>query len=359
MIKNIKQSITRNLLNLPGWRTKRKIVVIESDDWGSIRMPSREVYDTLLKTIRVDKLSYNRYDSLASEEDLGALYELLSSVKDKNGKPAIITANTIMSNPDFDKIRQSHFQEYYYEPFTETLKRYPKHLHSFEMWQEGMRSGVFRPQFHGREHLNVHRWMKALQNDVGNTRMAFDYGMYDLSTSLEISENSFMDALNFESVDELNLQKKSIQEGLNLFANIFGYKSFSFIAPCYRWSNELNNVLKESGVYAFQGGWYQLVPNPGKEHKFKRAFHYTGQRNKIDQLYMIRNASFEPSINPNFDYVNDTLKRAEIIFRWGKPLVITSHRLNYIGCIDELNRSRNLKLLKDLLDSLKKRWPEI
>ena len=32
----------RNLSNLPGWRTSRKIVVIESDDWGTIRMPSNK-----------------------------------------------------------------------------------------------------------------------------------------------------------------------------------------------------------------------------------------------------------------------------------------------------------------------------
>ena len=29
---SLKQTITHNLLNIPGWRTKRKIVVIESDD---------------------------------------------------------------------------------------------------------------------------------------------------------------------------------------------------------------------------------------------------------------------------------------------------------------------------------------
>lgn len=31
---NIKQTITHNLLNIPGWHTNRKIVVIESDDKG-------------------------------------------------------------------------------------------------------------------------------------------------------------------------------------------------------------------------------------------------------------------------------------------------------------------------------------
>lgn len=32
---NLKQKITHNLLNIPGWRTKRHIVVIESDNWGT------------------------------------------------------------------------------------------------------------------------------------------------------------------------------------------------------------------------------------------------------------------------------------------------------------------------------------
>lgn len=39
---NIKAQIRKNWANLPGWHTRRKIVVIESDDWGSIRMPEFE-----------------------------------------------------------------------------------------------------------------------------------------------------------------------------------------------------------------------------------------------------------------------------------------------------------------------------
>jgi len=43
MLKEIKKIAMRNVANIPGWRTDRKIVVIESDDWGAIRMPSKEV----------------------------------------------------------------------------------------------------------------------------------------------------------------------------------------------------------------------------------------------------------------------------------------------------------------------------
>ena len=42
-------NIRRTLAALPGWRTKRKLIVLESDDWGSIRMPSVEAYNNLQK----------------------------------------------------------------------------------------------------------------------------------------------------------------------------------------------------------------------------------------------------------------------------------------------------------------------
>ena len=205
-----KQNISRHLINIPGWRTNRKIMVIESDDWGSIRMPSKAVYESLIhQGIQVDKLSYNRYDSLACEDDLTSLFEVLYLVKDKNGNPAVITANTIVANPDFVKIKDSGFNHYFYEPFTETLKRYPKHEKSFELWQQGIKSGIFKPQFHGREHLNVARWMQALRLNTGNARLAFANQMFDLSTSLKISDDSFMDSLNFEIINIVLVPLKS------------------------------------------------------------------------------------------------------------------------------------------------------
>lgn len=42
-------TIDRNIANLFGWCTNKKIVVIESDDWGSIRMPSLSSFEKLEK----------------------------------------------------------------------------------------------------------------------------------------------------------------------------------------------------------------------------------------------------------------------------------------------------------------------
>ncbi len=360
MSLGLRKQITRNLSNIPGWRTNRKIVVLESDDWGSIRMPSKQVYDNLLKRgIQLDKLSYNRFDSLAGEEDLSSLFEVLSSVKDKNGNPAVLTANTIVANPDFEKIEASNFQDYHYEPFTSTLKRYSQHSNSFELWKQGMQDNIFCPQFHGREHLNVTRWMRALRENIGNVQLAFDYRMFDLSQSNQISEDSFMEALNFESTSEYDFQKKSIIEGLELFEQLFGYRSATFIAPCYTWSRSLHQTLKVEGIKGFQGGWYQFEPIEGKKHKFNKILHYTGQKNSEGQYFLTRNAAFEPSQQPGFDFVTDILSRASIAFRWGKPLIISAHRLNFIGFIDRKNRITNLLLLSKLLKELLNRWPDL
>lgn len=359
-MSNWVENVKYNLANLPGWRTNRKIVVIESDDWGSIRMPSKEAYDTLIKQgIRVDQLAYNKYDALASESDLSALFDVLCSVKDKNGNYAKITANTIVANPDFDKIRDSGYLSYHYEPFVETLKKYPNHSGSFELWKQGMDAKIFKPQFHGREHLNVIRWMKALQNNVGQVRLAFDLGMFDLSTGLSRTENSFMEALDLDVITELDFQKKYISEGLQMFDDIFGFRSSTFIAPCYIWSNELNETLFNNGVKAFQGSWYQFEPNLKMKNYFIKRFHYTGQKNNLGQIYLARNAMFEPSEIKNENWSKEVLSKLAIAFRNKKPGIIQSHRLNFIGYIDQNNRKKNLELFASVLKSIVKKWPDV
>src|SRR5690606_26754054 len=123
---------------------------------GSIRMPSTAAYNDLLSKNYVSKNNrYAKYDTLATPEDLSALFDVLSSIKDRKGNSPKITANTIMSNPDFDKIKQSGYSEYYYESFLDTLQAYPNCQDSFKIWEQGITSKLFTPQLHGREHINV------------------------------------------------------------------------------------------------------------------------------------------------------------------------------------------------------------
>ncbi len=358
----IKQKISRNLLNLPGWRSKRKIVVIESDDWGTIRMASRQSLRYFLqKGYPVDQSPYNLYDALETNTDLEKLFDVLLSVKDKNGNPAVITANNVVANPDFEKIKETDCRQYFYEPFTHTLQRYPDTDKVMQLYRSGLENKIFIPQFHGREHVNIPRWLKALQQgDVACLQM-LDHGMFSMHTRQGACGDYYelMDAYNIGSMPEVEQQKQIIADGLQLFEKIWGFASQSFIAPCYIWRPELEPVLAAHKVQFIQGLVNQMVPQPVAQHQFKKKFHYQGRRNQYGQRYLVRNAFFEPALDKNFDWLNDCLNRMQVAFAWHKPAIICSHRLNYTGRIDTSNRDNGLKQLQLLLNTILKNWPDV
>lgn len=356
-------SLRNNLSQLPGWRTRRSIVVIESDDWGSIRMPSYEVREALRrKGFLIDRCKFSSYDSLASEVDLANLFDVLSSVKDADGKHAVLTANAVMANPDFKRIRENGFEKYYCEPFTETLKRYPPtHHRSFEMWKKGLDEGIFIPQLHGREHLNIIRWMKALRVNDEVTRMSFDQEHFGLSalTTPKLGVR-YMDAFCNIGSESSAIEATIVREAVSMFEKMFGYAPKSFIAPCYIWRDTLEQTLSSCGISYIQGLPLQQIPIWENPPKIKTRYHFLGQKNKYGQTYLVRNAFFEPYKNNVTDkWVYECLRRIHTAFRWHKPAIISSHRINFIGTIDERFRDRNLLLLKKLLNEIVRRWPDV
>jgi hypothetical protein len=53
------------------------------------------------------------------------------------------------------------------------------------------------------------------------------------------------------------------------------------------------------------------------------------------------------------------MKEVNIAFRWGKPAVINSHRVNFMGTLSEENRANSLQLLSELFSALLKKWPDV
>ncbi len=359
---SFKKKITRNLLNVPGWQTGgRKLVVIESDDWGTVRVSSKEAYHHFLKNnLPVNECPYNSNDMLESNVDMERLYETLSSVKDKNGHPALLTANNIVGNPDFKKIKAAGYLQYYYEPFTETYKHYPGHNKVMELYKEGIDKKMLLPQFHGREHVNVARWLKALQQNDKAAHLAFEQNMFSVHAERNPKVvNEYMDALDADSDKELQTKPAIVAEGLGLFKDIWGFSSKSFIAPCYIWDTTLEPVLSKASVKYIQGMVIQLEPVLEMGYAYKKKYHYQGQRNKLGQHYLVRNAFFEPATNPGFDWVSDCLSRIEVAFRWQKPAIISTHRLNFMGGLRPENRDTNLALFSNLLQQITRRWPQV
>ena len=351
----------KELYNMFGWRTKRHLVVIESDDWGTIRMPSREVYDEFLhRGILVDRDAYCRYDNLATKHDLENLFEVLHSVKDKNGHPAVITANTLSANPVFDKIRESDFTQYYFEPFTETLKRSAVHEGAWEMWQQGMAEGVFHPQSHGREHLYMKKWLRTLQSRDPLTRIAFELGTWGLTANVDPSiRGYYMGAFNSSEDADIRAFEHIIDDALQMFGEIFGYESLSFTPTTYTWSPKIEPCLVNHGVKYIQSTFQQKIPI-GDDQGVKVTYRgFQGTRTKAGLIRLFRNCFFEPSTKENYDWVGDCLKRIDIAFKWGKAANICAHRLNFIGSIDSKNTNRTLPEFRKLLQEIVKRWPDV
>ncbi len=355
-----KKKIVQLINGLPGWHTPRRIVVIESDDWGSIRMPDKATYDLLLaKGIRVDNCPYNRYDSLASEKDLSALFELLAMFRDFNGNHPVLTANCVVANPDFERIRDSGFTTYQYEKFTDTLLRFPDCHNSFHLWKEGMTRKLFHPEFHGREHLNVIRWMDALGAGMPETMLAFNHGLFGISTHITSERRkSYLQVFDVHDARDLDQIRTIIADGIALFRQIFGYPARSFIAPNYTWPVEIEPDLAELGIRYLKGGIIQNAPVTGTV-KNRKIRHFTGRRNHQGQIHIERNCGFEPTLYPNRNSVDDCLHQISQAFEMNKPAVITSHRVNFIGSLVESNRDNNLRQLRMLFIRLLQKWPEV
>ena len=350
-----KKTINHRLINLLGYTSKEPLLVIESDDWGSIRMPSMDVYNDFVKAgYDLTKSDYNRLDTLESNEDLEALYEVLSKYKDTEGNHPVVTANCIVGNPDFETIKASDFEEYHYESVLKTLSRYPGRDKVYALWKDGNEKRMFRPQFHGREHVNIVRWMSSLREKTPEIMYTFD----KQTTFSGKGDYSFMEVLDYNSPKDLGLMKESLVDGLNLFEELFGYRSGTFIPPCYAWDSNIEQTLYENGVKYIQGLFVQCVPT-GTFEQYKKKYHFMGSKNKLGQFYLMRNSFFEPSLSKAIDPVGDCLNRIDLAFKYRKPAIISSHRINFIGSLNEKNRTDNLLLLDDLLSRVLKKWPSV
>ena len=123
MISSFKRKLAKHYINLRGWKTNRKIVVIESDDWGSIRMASLKSYTNLLKRgIPVNENKFTSLDGLERTDDLKQLFKILRKHHDTKGNHPVITACAVVANPDFKKIEASDFSKYYFETIEKTYE---------------------------------------------------------------------------------------------------------------------------------------------------------------------------------------------------------------------------------------------
>jgi hypothetical protein len=160
MMKKFLQSIFQNFKNIIGWKTKRKIVVLSVDDYGNVRVNSKQARTNMDAAELKIYSRFDLLDTLETKQDLEQLFAVLNSVKDKNDRSAVFTPFALPCNIDFEKMAADDYRHFYYENLPVTYSKLAKEQPeaydgAWELWQEGISKGFLKPQFHGREHLNL------------------------------------------------------------------------------------------------------------------------------------------------------------------------------------------------------------
>jgi hypothetical protein len=361
-LSSIKNTVLNNLKNVSGWTSDRKIVVFSVDDYGNVRIDSKKAREAMEAEGLKLNGRFDQFDTLETRQDLEALFEVLTSVKDKNGRHAVFTPFAMPCNIDFERIADTGFKEYHYELLPQTFKKLEElqpevYSGAWELVQEGINTRIFVPLFHGREHLNLKVFNEMLGRKDKALLTALKNRSYPGFGESGYSTISQMAAFDFWDFDENSEFHAIIRDGLDRFEEVYGYRSDHFNPPAGREHPVIHKTLSECGVK------YIDTPLVKHEHqgkgKYKKVFNYTGKKNRYGQVFVVRNVVFEPTDDRGFNWIENTMKQVEAAFRWKSPAIISSHRVNFSGHIDEGNRNLGLGALRELLYKITDRWPEV
>lgn len=359
---DIKRKALLSLKNSIGWRTNRKIVVFSVDDYGNVRLDSSKAREKMNNAGMKIHSRFDSLDTLETKADLEMLFDALMSVKDKNGNYAIFTPFALPCNINFENVIENGYHEYAYEYLPETYSKLSllqpeAYKGAWELWLEGINNGIFLPQFHGREHLNLRIFNEKLRNGDNDIITAIHNRSY---TSIENSifpTISYTAAYQFWDYSDNEYFKENIRDGFDAFEKVFGYKPVHFNAPGGYEHASLHKTVNELGGKYVDAQWIK------KEHqgfgKYRYRMNYTGKKDDLGLTVLVRNVVFEPSDDRGFDWISYTMKQIENAFHFNRPAIISSHRVNFCGHIDENNRLTGIIALKDLLKKIQQKWPDV
>jgi hypothetical protein len=349
------------LKNLPGWRTRRKLVVFNVDDYGNIRLASQAAADQLKQAGVALIGRFDRLDTLETRADLEALFEVLDSVRDSTGRGAVFTPYALSANPDFAALRADP-DTWQAEALPDTFARLSAedpqaYDGAWALWRQGIDRGLLQPEFHGREHLNLRLLMRKLaRRDADVMANLQADSMAGLTGDPDLPGVGFTNAFGLADRSDLAQHREIIADGIACFAHIFGRTATCFTPPAQRLHPELEGFVAAQGIRAIDLPLHAVQQID--RGRTRRTFHVMGRKRGQEHVTLVRNVVFEPNLVPGRDEVARTLAMIEAAFRWGKPAMISSHRVNFCGHIVPANRKDGLAALKRLLDAILHRWPE-
>jgi hypothetical protein len=356
MIAGLKRRFIENIKNIPGWKSKKKYLIIESDDWGSLQIIDKDHSDRLINLglLKVSSDPIASLDGMEFPEDFELLYDTLSTVKDSQGKHAVFTPFINTGNPDFQKIIESDGSKLYYERFTDTYKKFGRNENE-KLLTQGVDSNIFLPQLHGHGHVCDWVWFESLLNsDKAKLGIHNNFASVTLENQIRVL-NGLRPTYFLRNQEDLEKAKNSLESAVKEFEEIIGYKATVFDAPNAIFHPKLEAHLSKFGIQTIVTPFYRNEPDLNGNVKKNGRYNF-GQKNESGQLYHIRNCMFEPYKGTKAE---TTLRMIDTCFRWGKPAVISTHRVNYVSSVSKNVRDNTLQELKKILSTVIKHHPDV
>jgi len=321
----------------------RPIVVFQSDDWGHTCVRSRTHLEAIWSEARVSAIEPWACDAQESVADIESLAEVLTGFKDCDGCSPCFTLNFIVHEPAYELIEESGFTRYDSRPHVQAdVVSAVREL--------AQRSGVLEPALHGAEHIAPAQWLARLRSGDPQLRAFFDQRA--MPPPALIARHPGLGAA-YLSDDDADVSvappPKRIEGAANTFERLFGERPRGFVAPNHAWEPSLEDTLGGCGVEYLQAAHHQYHSRAAFESgKWYR--HQAGARGRAGLRYQTRTVDFEPAVHP--DAIAAAMQRACLLVERGIPVVINSHRVNYVRGIHSAAAARSLELLKDFIRAL-------
>ena len=320
---------------------RRPIVMIQSDDWGRVGIPSVETIERLRN--HYANIGESKWDfyGLETEGDIVALGEMLTTVKDLDGNSPCVTANFVMANADLPRMRDERYREFRWIPITRGFPD-PWKEDLVPLYRSYIDKGVLEPGLHGFTHFNASEMVACLNEDSERGQRA------RLLAECEVPYlASFTPEYNFALISRRDgerfvgrrVQEAWVRSGVELFVEAFGKQPHTTCAPGYRADATTKSIWRAHCIESCQSvGLLPLKTSDGL-------------------VQLSRNVSFEPVLSED-DVISVALREAQRAVLFGTPIVICTHSINYVTrFVGAAERSR--ELLRQLLLSLLERFPDL
>lgn len=298
---------------LARWREpvlKHPVMAIESDDWGA--------------------------GPLVQAGLLRRLAALLQRIRDRDGRPALMTLGVVLEVPEGPRIAATDAETYHALPLSDA--RFDDLRTSMA---EGVAARVFALQLHGQCHYWPPTLMAAARHDAGVRAWLAapePAATEELPSPLQ---SRWVDASTLPSRphDPLAVEQAVARESAE-YAALFGAPPEVAVATTFVWTDAVEAAWARQGV--------RVIVTPGRRATCRTAegapgcidrHMLTGERSLAGPTYLVRDVYFEPVMGHAPQRLVDGLRTRT---RQGRACLVETHRSNFLE-----SPERSLAVLAD------------